>query len=130
MAEVLANINVYMQHGGPLGLSIMETQVLENSGHIETLPSPEVADTEIFQESDYQSSDTIPLEYNHEDRQKSADIEVSHQSDNHSRDTILLEHNLDDQQAVLETIDKPVSGADAPQKSQVVEEKLKKLRKK
>ena len=127
MAEVLENINISMQPGGPLGPSIMETQVPENSGHIETLPSPEAADTEIVQESNNHFGDKIMLEHNHEDQKKSADIEVSHESNNQSGDTVLLEHNPDDQQIALETIDKPISGVDAPQKSQGVREKLKKL---
>ena len=123
MAKVLENINVYMKPGGPLGPSTMETKVPENSGHIETPP----ADTKKFQESENQSGDTILLERCHEDHQQSADIEVSHESNNQSDDTVLLEHSPNDQQATLETIDKHVSGVDAPQKSQVAREKLNKL---
>jgi len=41
MAQVLENLNAYMQLGGSLDPNLMEAQSSEDSGHTEILPSLE-----------------------------------------------------------------------------------------
>jgi len=131
MAQVLANMNVYMQPKEPLNPNLGEAQSPVNSGHTGILPSPkdtnqeEEVDTDAIQELENQSDDTLPVENSHEGldtevigQEQEAHTEVIRKSDNQSRDTTLLEQSYGEQPGSLETeaINETISSLVTPQK--------------
>lgn len=108
MAQVLANMNVYMQLEELLNPNLGETQSPRNFGYSRILPCPK-----------------------YRNQQEEVDTEVIRESDNQSGDTVLLEQRQDEQPSSLETevINKTISKLVTPQKRRGTRMKLKKLRK-
>jgi len=79
IAQVLANLNAYMQPGGSLDPNLMESQSPKDYGHTKILPSSEAihqekeADTEVIHESNSQSGDKVLLKNNHDKQHESLD---------------------------------------------------------
>lgn len=144
MAQVLANMNVYMHPKEPFNPNLGETQSPGNYGSTRILSSSKdincevEIDTEAIQELENQFRDMLPVENNHEGldtenicQEEEAETEVIRESDNQSGDTVLQEQSYGEQpgslktKAINETIRKPVT----PQKRYRARMKLKKLRK-
>ena len=95
MAQVLANLNAYMQPGGSLDQNLNKAQSSKDYGHTEIFPSPEAAH-----------------------REEEVDTTIIHELDNQPGDMVILEHSQDEHIEPLDTegIDKLVPTKDAPQK--------------
>lgn len=144
MAQVLVNMNVYIEPEGLLNISLGETQSPENYGDTKILsPSKDTnckaeIDIEVIQELENQSGDMLLVENSHEGldlericQEKEVEIEIIRELDNQLGDIVLLEQSQGEQsssleiEAINETISRPVT----PSKRYGAKKKLGKLRK-